>query len=186
MRVIAGKRGHLNLLAPEGMETRPTTDRIKETLFNILQFDVVEAEFLDLFSGSGQMGIEALSRGASHCTFVEKDRKACEIINKNLTSTDLLSDSTLLRENVFDALRGFSRDKKFDIIFMDPPYAMHEESEILKLIKEFNICDENSIIIIEADKKRTLDFIDINVFSLEKQKIYKTNQHIFLKLKKEK
>ncbi len=69
---------------------------------------------------------------------------------------------------------------------MDPPYAMHEESEILKLIKEFNICDENSIIIIEADKKRTLDFIDINVFSLEKQKIYKTNQHIFLKLKKEK
>jgi 16S rRNA (guanine966-N2)-methyltransferase len=186
MRVISGEKGHLKLLAPEGMDTRPTTDRIKETLFNMLQFDIRDSKFLDLFAGSGQMGIEALSRGAAYCTFVEKDKRACDIIKKNLITTDLLPKSTLLKENVFDALRGFGKSKKFDIVFMDPPYAMHAEDEILKLINEFKLCSESSIIIIEADKDRSLDFIDKDIFYVEKQKIYKTNQHIFIRLKKEK
>ena len=185
MRVIAGSRGHLKLEAPEGNGTRPTTDRIKETLFNILQYDVIDADFLDLFSGSGQIGIEALSRGSKHATFIEKDRKAAAVIKKNLHTTKLEDVSTLLNQNVFDALRGFPRGKRFDIIFMDPPYKMGQEDEVLKLLLEHELADENTLVIIEADKNIDLEFIENSGFRLDRQKVYKTNQHLFLRKREE-
>jgi 16S rRNA (guanine966-N2)-methyltransferase len=181
MRIIAGKRGHLKLIAPEGEGTRPTTDRIKETLFNILNYDLPGTIFLDLFAGSGQIGIEALSRGAKHAYFVEKDRKAASIIRQNIFTSQLTEESTVLEQNVFDALRGFPKGTRFDFIFMDPPYKMQMEGEILKLISENDLADKNTIIIIEADLKRDLSFIENSDFEITRQKKYKNNQHIFLK-----
>ena len=181
MRVIAGSRGHLKLVAPEGDGTRPTTDRIKETLFNILQYDCIEAEFLDLFAGSGQMGIEALSRGAKHCTFIEKDRKAASCIKQNLHTTRFEDESTLLNQNVFDALRGFPKGKRFDIIFMDPPYQMGVEAEVLKMLLDYELVDENTLVIIEAAKDLDLSFLEGSGYKLDRQKVYKTNQHLFLR-----
>lgn len=181
MRVIAGKRGHLKLIAPAGEGTRPTTDRIKETLFNILNYDLPGTTFLDLFAGSGQIGIEAISRGAEHAYFVEKDRNAASVIRQNLISTKLTDQGTVLEQNVFDALRGFPKGTRFDFIFMDPPYKMEMEGEILKLISEYDLADSNTVIIIEADLKRDLSFIEESDFLITRQKEYKTNQHIFLK-----
>ena len=106
MRVIAGKARRLNLKTVPGMDTRPTTDRIKETLFNILQPELLDCHFLDLFSGSGAIGIEALSRGAARAVFVEKNPKACTCIRENLTFTKLADSGTLLNMDVMQALRS--------------------------------------------------------------------------------
>ena len=122
MRVIAGKARRLNLKTIPGNETRPTTDRIKETLFNILQPEIPGCRFLDLFSGSGGIGIEALSRGASYAVFVEKNPKAAACIRENLAFTKLAEDGKLLNMDVLQALRSLEGKGVFDIIFMDPPY----------------------------------------------------------------
>ena len=124
MRVIAGSARHLKLKTIEGMGTRPTTDRIKETLFNMLSFYVEESRFLDLFSGSGGIGIEALSRGASQAVFVEQNRKAAACIEENLNHTHLGEKAVVMSKDVMTALR-ILEDKKqaFDYIFMDPPYG---------------------------------------------------------------
>ncbi len=184
MRVIAGKKGHLKLSAPSGMNTRPTTDRIKETLFNILQNDVIDCSFLDLFSGSGQIGIEALSRGARKACFVESEKEAYTVIEKNLKSTGLLDVSALLKQNVFDALNKLS-NTTFDIVFMDPPYDANLEKDVLLSLVKNNIVDENSLVIIEANKNFDLNSVENTGFTVTRAKIYKTNQHIFLKKKEE-
>ncbi|MBQ6463329.1 MAG: RsmD family RNA methyltransferase, partial [Pseudobutyrivibrio sp.] len=100
MRVIAGNNRGLNLQAPEGLDTRPTTDRIKETLFNMIAFDLPDANFLDLFAGSGQIGIEALSRGAKEAVFVEKDKKAYDCIEKNLIKAKLTDKASVLKTDI--------------------------------------------------------------------------------------
>ena len=122
MRVIAGKARRIQLKSMEGMNTRPTTDRIKETLFNMLSQDIYGCHFLDLFSGSGAIGIEALSRGAARAVFVEKNPKACTCIRENLTFTKLADSGTLLNMDVMQALRSLEGKGVFDCIFMDPPY----------------------------------------------------------------
>ena len=119
MRVIAGKARRLNLKTIPGTDTRPTTDRIKETLFNILQPELLECRFLDLFAGSGGIGIEALSRGASYAVFVEKNPKAAACIRENLAFTKLAEDGKLLNMDVLQALRSLEGKGLFDIIFMD-------------------------------------------------------------------
>ena len=134
MRVIAGKARSLRLKTIEGMDTRPTTDRIKETLFNMIQPSIADSRFLDLFAGSGGIGIEALSRGASWCVFVEQQRKAAECIRENLEHTHLAERAVLMEENVMYALKRL--DKKgeaFSFIFMDPPYGKLLEKDFLKL-----------------------------------------------------
>ena len=125
MRVIAGSARRLLLKTPEGMETRPTTDRIKETLFNMIQDDLYHCQFLDLFSGSGAIGIEALSRGARQAVFVENHPDAVETIRSNLNTTRLEEQAIVMNCDVMTALkrleeRGFS----FDFIFMDPPITV--------------------------------------------------------------
>ena len=116
MRVIAGKARSLRLKTIEGMDTRPTTDRIKETLFNMIQPSIADSRFLDLFAGSGGIGIEALSRGASRCVFVEQQRKAAECIRENLAFTRLKEDATLL---VTDAVSAVNKLDGEDGIFLD-------------------------------------------------------------------
>ena len=130
MRVIAGTARRLPLKAPFGMNTRPTSDQIKETLFNMIQGDVAGAYFLDLFAGSGQMGIEALSRGGLYSVFVENNRKAQECIEDNIKFTKFEKDSLLIKSDVISALRTIENKYKFDIVFMDPPYNNDYEKEV--------------------------------------------------------
>jgi len=178
VRVIAGTKRRINLETPAGDNTRPTTDRIKETLYNMIGPDLYDCNFLDLFAGSGQMGIEALSRGASHATFVEKNPKALECINKNLSKTDLKSVSKVISSDVFVALKGLH--EHFDFIFMDPPYDNLLEKQILEALSTSEIIDEDSIIIVEASLNTDFSYTSDLGFDIIKEKRYKTNKHMFI------
>lgn len=184
MRVIAGKAKRIPLIAPSGLDTRPTQDRTKETLFNILQPYLADSVFLDLFSGSGAIGIEALSRGAKEAIFVENGKEACDCIKKNLMKTKLEAESTLLKINVFDALYQLEQSKKsFDCIFMDPPYNHELEKEVLTKLAKSSIIQEDTIIVVEASLETEFSYLDELGFELENEKKYKTNKHVFITLK---
>ena len=131
------------------MDTRPTTDRIKETLFNILQPQLLDCRFLDLFSGSGGIGIEALSRGSSYAVFVEKNPKACSCIRENLSFTKLAENGKLLNMDVLQALHSLEGKGAFDIIFMDPPYNQELERQVLEYLRDSTVVDENTLIIVK-------------------------------------
>ncbi len=182
MRVIAGTARSLRLKTPEGMDTRPTTDRIKETLFNMLQPYLSGALFVDLFSGSGGIGIEALSRGARHAYFVENDKKALACIHENLQFTHLAEMATVLKTDVYSALYGI-HEKEADIIFMDPPYNCGHEKRALAVLKELSWVTQNSLIVIETSLQSELAWIEEMGFVLEKEKRYKTNCHLFCRKK---
>ena len=147
MRVITGKARGVQLKTPDGMLTRPTTDRVKEALFSIIQFDVPTARVLDLFGGTGQLGIEALSRGAKHAVFVDQREDACRLIRENLKRTRLESDAKVVRSDYLDYLKRCR--EPFDIIFLDPPYAEVFLENALKCIAEIDILQSGGIIIAE-------------------------------------
>lgn len=173
MRVISGKaRGH-KLAAPEGLDTRPTTDRIKETLFNIIAPDIYECEFLDLFSGSGAIGIEALSRGANKAVFVDNGKKALETIEYNLNHTKLADNAEIIRTEVLPAIKMLgSKNAKFDIIFMDPPYMAGLYKPTLMAILEANLLKKDGYVIAEYPAKGELPVAE--GFKIVKTKDYKT------------
>lgn len=181
MRVIAGKARSLQLKTIEGDSIRPTTDRIKETLFNMIQYDICDCVFLDLFSGSGAIGIEALSRGASKCYFVENNKKAALCIRDNLTFTKLVSDGQVMEMDVISAINRLQTEKKkFDIIFMDPPYNELIEKEVLTRLSNSDIADENTMIIVEASLDTKFDYVSALDMDVVKEKKYKTNKHVFI------
>ena len=183
MRVIAGKVRRMTLVAPEGNDVRPTTDRIKETLFNILQSDIVDASFLDLFSGSGGIGIEAISRGAKDVVLVDKSKEALRCIEYNLRHTRLTDEAEVLPMDVLQAIRNLSRrGKHFDIVFMDPPYNQELELQTLEALAQSGIIDDDSVIIIETSLQTDTDEYNSYGFNVTRVKRYKTNQHIFLQL----
>ena len=163
MRVIAGKARRLNLKTIPGIDTRPTTDRIKETLFNILQPELLECRFLDLFSGSGGIGIEAA---------------AC--IRENLAFTKLAEDGKLLNMDVLQALRSLEGKGVFDIIFMDPPYNNELERQVLEYLKDSTVADKNTLIIVEADLQTDFSYVESLGYRQLRSKEYKTNKHVFL------
>lgn len=179
MRVIAGAaKGH-NLQTVAGLETRPTTDRVKETLFNIIAFDLPEASFLDLFSGSGAIGIEALSRGAVEAVFVEQAIACWEVILTNLIHTKLQERARLLRTDVFSALdRLAAEGKQFDIIFMDPPYASGLYTPVLQKIVEGGLLKQEGYLIAECSSKLT--FEPPAGMRVLREKVYKTTVLLFL------
>ena len=183
MRVIAGTARSMPLKTIEGMQTRPTTDKIKETLFNMLSFDIPSARFLDLFAGSGQIGIEALSRGAEYAMFVEQNKKCIACIEDNLKFTKMFEKSDILKGDVFACIPRLRSYGKFDIIFADPPYAMERENDLLNGIYENDILAEGGLIVIEASVSRDLSFVDDTGFTVTKDKLYKNNRHIFLEKK---
>lgn len=183
MRVIAGKARRLPLKTLPGLETRPTTDRIKETLFNILQPYLCDCRFLDLCSGSGAIGIEALSRGAAAAVFVEKNPKAVACIGENLRFTKLQEDATVLKADAISALRMLEGEEPFGCIFMDPPYGKEIEKEILEYLSHSKLVSEDTIIIVEADLKTEFDYLENLGFQISKYKKYKTNAHIFIERK---
>ena len=156
MRVITGKARGVQLKTPEGMLTRPTADRVKEALFSIINFDLPGASVLDLFGGTGQLGIEALSRGANSAVFVDQREDACKIIRENLRRTKLESQGKVVRSDYLDYLRR-SREK-FDIILLDPPYAEVFLENALKCITEIDILKTDGIIIAERPVEKELPF----------------------------
>lgn len=179
LRVISGSARNLLLKTPDGLDTRPTTDRIKETLFNMIQFDVPGAVVLDLFAGSGSIGIEALSRGAEHAYFVENSRQAYECIVDNVKHTRLEDKSTVLNVDAFSCFHMI-HESHVDIVFMDPPYDKGVEPLILNALKEMPYIDEDTMIIIEARMDTDFSFASTMGYTVSKEKKYKTNKHVFL------
>ena len=176
-RVIAGSAKGRHLLTPDGMNTRPTTDRLKESLFGMIQFDLPGCRFLDLFSGSGQIGIEALSRGADRACFVEQDPKALDCIRKNLKSAGFAGRSRVIASSVERALAVLSsEEEQFDIIYMDPPYEHGFEQKIGEMIGEYGLLREDGILIMESSSGT-----EVELSSLEKvrEKVYKTTRFTF-------
>lgn len=180
MRVIAGKAKSIPLTAPKGMQTRPTTDRIKETLFNMLQPWIPGCRFLDLFAGSGAIGIEALSRGAHRCVFVERSRTAVSCIRENLKKTRLEENTRILSADVMSALKELEGRETFSCIFMDPPYQAGTEKEILSYLAASDLPAGNCVIVVEAALTTDFSWLDDLPYSVIKDKIYKTNRHLFL------
>ena len=161
MRVIAGKARSLQLMTPDGLDTRPTTDKIKETLFNILNPYILDADFLDLFAGSGAIGIEALSRGAKYSAFVENDKMAIDCIKANLRTTRLSEQGEIFALDAQKGIRALElKGKVFDLIFMDPPYDQLLEKEILLQLQNSNIIYCNTIIIVETSLKTNFSYLE--------------------------
>ena len=182
MRVIAGSRRSLPLKTLEGDVTRPTADKYKETLFNCIQMEVPNSRFLDLFAGSGAVGIEALSRGAKHAVFIENNRDALNIVKQNIHFTKFENESDILRGDALSYLRRLPV-VDFDIIFIDPPYGMGLEKQAIEILSEKKFKNPDVIIIAESKLDEDYDFIDDTQFRIYKTKNYKTNKHIFLCLK---
>lgn len=180
MRVIAGSAKRLPLKTLEGMDTRPTTDRIKETLFNMLAPYIYDCSFLDLFAGSGGIGIEALSRGAGEAVFVEKNGKAMACIKENLKFTKLEKKAMTIHSDVMEALYRLEGEKQFDFIFMDPPYHQELEKKVLEYLIDSSLLAEEGVIVIEASKDTSFDYSQMLGFEVVKEKLYKTNKHVFL------
>ncbi len=178
MRVISGSARSLKLKTIEGNGTRPTTDRIKETLFNMINDRMYDCRFLDLFSGSGAIGIEALSRGAREAVFVENNKKAVSCIKENLKFTKLIDRAQIIERNAESAVAGLSG--RFDVIFMDPPYDNEYEKKMLELISKSDIADRDTLIIVEASLDTKMDYLNEYGYDIVKEKTYKTNKHIFI------
>ena len=158
MRVITGKARGVLLKTPDGLKTRPTADRVKEALFSIIQFDVPAARALDLFGGTGQLGIEALSRGAKSAVFVDCREDACKLIRENLRRTKLDTNARVVCSDYETYLNNCK--EKFDIIFLDPPYSEIFLENSIKLITEIDILQSSGIIVTErsVEKELLLDF----------------------------
>ena len=179
MRVIAGSARRLRLVTPQGNDTRPTQDRIKETLFNMLQNDVPGSVFIDLFAGSGGIGIEALSRGASRAYFVENSNEAYKCILANLKTTHFEEQATVLKQDVVLGLRNI-REKEADIIFIDPPYHEEHYERVLSQLSMMDYVTDTTMIVVECALDMDFSFAENYGLEVRRQKEYKTNKHVFL------
>ena len=163
MRVISGTARGKKLNSLAGLETRPTLDRVKEALFNILQFNIKEASVLDLFSGSGALAIEALSRGAKEAVACDNSNKAIKIIKENLEATRLIDKAEIINKDYIEALKKLNKEsKKFDIIFLDPPYKTDYVIKSINDILEYKLLAEDGIIVVETDDKNKIKEIENN------------------------
>lgn len=158
MRVISGSARGVKLKTPDGMLTRPTADRVKEAMFSIIQFDLPGAKVLDLFGGTGQLGIESLSRGAQSAVFVDHQESACKIIRENLNRTKFMNQAKVIRSDYLTYLK--SCKDKFDVILLDPPYVEVFLENSLNLITEIDILQSDGIIVTErpVEKPLSLEF----------------------------
>ena len=181
MRIIAGTRKGMTIYSIEGKDTRPTTDRIKETLFNMIAAEVPGSVFLDLFAGTGQIGLEALSRGAEQVVFVEKAKKAAACIRQNVEKTRFAEESQLLERDVFSALGGLY-GRHFDIIFADPPYNEGLEASVMEALSENHLLQEGTLLIVEAEKNTDFSFAEEFGLTILREKVYKSNKHVFLEM----
>lgn len=181
MRVISGKARGLKLNPPKNNEIRPTTDRVKESMFNIINEDVYDSIVLDLFAGSGGLGIEALSRNAKECVFVDLKKDSIEVLRSNIKKARVENESKILNCSCFEAIKKLS-GQKFDIIFMDPPYFENLFVQTLEEISSTNLLSENGMIVVEHDSKEKLDD-EINNLEKYKSKKYGNTTLSFYELK---
>ncbi len=180
VRVIAGSARRLQLKTLNSYEMRPTQDIIKETLFNTVQTLIPGSYFLDLFAGSGAIGIEALSRGASRVVFVENNRSAVALINENLEHTHLAEKAEVFTADALVTLHSFNGRRKFDMIYIDPPYKTGLYEPVLRTIASSDILSENGLTIIESLREEDLSFTEELGFKITKEKLYKNNKHVFM------
>lgn len=175
MRVISGKaKGH-KLTVPAGNDIRPTTDRLKETLFNIIAFELEDCTFLDLFSGTGSIGIEALSRGAAKAFFIDSSKEAQECIRNNLIHTKLMDQAAIIGADVQEIMP--SLEEKFDIIFMDPPYKKEIHEKVIHSILKQDLLSKEGMIIVERGTQ--YDAAHVGQLEIWKQREYKTTAFDF-------
>lgn len=154
MRVISGKARGLKLNTPKNEDVRPTTDRVKESLFNIINGYIIDGEILDLFAGTGSLGIECLSRGASKCVFVDLNKSSIDIVKSNINKARVEANSEVMNMDFKSAIEKVKNNSyKFDVIFMDPPYYKDMFIDALKKIEQSNILKEDGIIVVEHDTK---------------------------------
>lgn len=156
MRVISGSARGCKLLAVPGMGTRPTTDRVKEAIFNIIQQEVLDARVLDLYAGTGQLGIECLSRGAKSCDFIEQGNAAVSTLQRNLEKTRVGDRARIHRCRAQDFCKKAAK-ASFDLVFLDPPYSKKNLEDALFLIDRFDILSPNGIIICESARKDSFE-----------------------------
>ncbi len=179
MRVITGKARGVALKTPDGMKTRPTADRVKEAMFSIIQFDILGAKVLDLFGGTGQLGIEALSRGAESAVFVDAGEDACKLIKENLKRTRLEGQGRVVRSDYLAYLNRCREE--FSIVFLDPPYAEVFLENALKKLMEIDILQSGGIIVAERPLEKDLD-VELTGFTRSRDYKYgKTLLTIFRK-----
>ena len=172
MRVIAGSARRLLLKTLDGLDTRPTTDRIKETLFNMLQPELADCMFLDLFSGSGAIGIEALSRGAGLAVMIENNPKALECIRENLSRTKLEDRAMVMGCDVITGLKRLEgKNYRFDIVFMDPPYNHEYERLVLDYLNHSPMVTEETLIVIEASRETEFGWLEESGWHMIKSKV---------------
>ena len=183
MRVIAGTAKSLPLKTIEGTATRPTTDRIKETLFNMLNPYLPGCRFLDLFSGSGGIGIEALSRGAAEAVFVENNVAALSCIRHNLDFTHLKDRARVIGGDVLSVIRALdaSEEDPFDLISMDPPYEQKWERRAAEILVDTKLMNEDTLIVIEASLGTDFSWTEPLGLEIAKEKKYKTNKHVWVR-----
>lgn len=189
MRVIAGKARSIPLVTPSGNETRPTTDKIKETLFNILQQDIPGCVFIDCFSGSGAIGIEALSRGAERAVFIDHGREAVDCITRNLVKTKLIDSAVIVRSEILSAvprIKSNVSDETDTIYFMDPPYDQGLEYPLLRVLSQEGLIRGCDLVVLEksldTDTMEELsalcDELGLEIF---REKKYKNQRHLFIR-----
>ncbi len=167
LRVVSGIRRGKILKAPEGMDTRPTTDKVKGAIFNIIQFEIQDKKILDLFGGSGQLAIEAVSRGAREALVVDNSRKAAEIIRENVKGCNFEKEISVRCADFSEVL---TKGAKYDVIFLDPPYASDLLKKALELIVRFDILSNDGIIVCETDDLSRVDELFGEKYSVREYK----------------
>mgnify|MGYP002529297723 FL=1 len=153
MRIITGSARGTRLETPEGLDTRPTAERVKEALFSMIQFEIDGKRVLDLFGGSGQLGLEALSRGAWKATFVDTSKEAVETIKTNAKKTKLFDRCVILNTDYKAFIRGAAGKERFDIIFLDPPYASELVQDALERLVRADLVAKGALVVCESDRK---------------------------------
>ncbi|MGM0652116.1 MAG: 16S rRNA (guanine(966)-N(2))-methyltransferase RsmD [Bacillota bacterium] len=172
MRVIAGSKKGMKLKGPDGIDFRPTADKVKEALFSILVNRVIDARFIDLYAGSGAIGIEALSRGAASCIFVDNKKQSLRLIEENLNKTMFYERTRIINADVKNTLKNMAAENiKADLVYLDPPYNSPDLASAVHSLFELNIVAENGLVIAEHSSKNR-DWS--NNFNLFKQKKYGT------------
>ena len=168
MRVITGIARGRKLIEPEGMDIRPTTDNVKESIFNIIQFDIEGRKVLDLFAGTGQLGIEALSRGAESCVFVDQSKAAVKLVKDNLKKTQL-ENARVVQGDSISFLAG---REKFDLVFIDPPYAMECSADAAERLADAGILANGAIVVLESGEE------EIDLESLARFEVIKSTHYV--------
>lgn len=156
MRVISGKVRGLKLNTPKNEDVRPTTDRVKESLFNMINAYIMDSDILDLFAGTGSLGIECLSRGSNRCVFVDKSKESIDIVKSNIKKARMDEQSTIMNIDFKNAIKTLgNKNERFDVIFMDPPYYKNMFIDALSAIDENNLIKDDGIIVVEHDTKNS-------------------------------